>query len=65
MGRMPREEALGVLGLEADADEAAIRSAYKRAALKSHPDKVLPEEREEATATFQRIGEAYEARFSC
>jgi hypothetical protein len=37
-GRMTREEALQVLGLQAGADEAAIRAAHRRLMRGAHPD---------------------------
>ena len=44
-----------ILGVAADADDAAVKLAFKRAAMKHHPDRGGdPEE-------FQRITKAYEA----
>ncbi|MEO1658628.1 MAG: hypothetical protein AAFR65_13000 [Pseudomonadota bacterium] len=37
-GGMGREEALAVLGLDGDPDEAAIQSAHKRMIVRAHPD---------------------------
>jgi DnaJ-domain-containing protein 1 len=37
-GRMTREEALDVLGLQAGADEASIRAAHRRLMRGAHPD---------------------------
>ncbi|MDO9713540.1 J domain-containing protein [Paracraurococcus lichenis] len=37
-GKMTREEALAVLGLQEGADEAAIRSAHRRLMRAAHPD---------------------------
>mmetsp|Transcript_8528 Transcript_8528/g.18445 ORF Transcript_8528/g.18445 Transcript_8528/m.18445 type:complete len:333 (+) Transcript_8528:201-1199(+) len=48
-----------VLGVPRTADQAAIRKAYLRASLRSHPDK-NPGREEEAKAEFVRIGQAYE-----
>lgn len=42
------------------ADAKQIKKAYREAALKHHPDKVPPEEREKAEAEFMKIAEAYE-----
>ncbi|CAM6099273.1 unnamed protein product [Calypogeia fissa] len=54
-----------VLGVERTATPEEIRSAYRKVALKWHPDKIQqsgasPKECEEATARFQNIVQAYE-----
>ncbi|HRV80218.1 MAG TPA: DnaJ domain-containing protein, partial [Planctomycetota bacterium] len=52
-----------VLGVARDADAAAIKKAYRKLALKWHPDRhqgADPKAAEEAEATFKRISEAYE-----
>lgn len=46
------------LGLDVNADETDIRKAYRRLALKCHPDK--NQGNENATAKFQKIANAYE-----
>lgn len=46
------------LGVDANADETAIRKAYRRLALQCHPDK--NQGNENATAEFQKIANAYE-----
>lgn len=46
------------LGLAADADEKAVRRAYKKLAVKWHPDRNL-DNQAEATAEFKKVGEAY------
>lgn len=38
-GRMSREEALAILGLQAEADDQAIREAHRRLMQKLHPDR--------------------------
>ena len=46
-----------VLGVNKDADEKQIKSAYRKLALKYHPDK-NPDDTE-AEARFKEISEAY------
>ncbi|CAK9115654.1 unnamed protein product [Durusdinium trenchii] len=46
------------LGVDTNADETAIRKAYRRLALRCHPDK--NQDNENATAEFQKIANAYE-----
>jgi hypothetical protein len=48
------------LGIWPTAPAADIKSAYKALALKHHPDKVPPEQREQATEKFKLIGKALE-----
>ncbi|KAI2621957.1 DnaJ domain-containing protein [Hypomontagnella submonticulosa] len=48
-----------VLGLERTADESQIKSAYRKLALKNHPDKVPEDQKQEAHETFQSIAFAY------
>lgn len=48
-----RLKALATLGLEEDADKEQIRAAYRRLAMRHHPD------RGGDTATLQQINEAY------
>ncbi|EED94354.1 predicted protein, partial [Thalassiosira pseudonana CCMP1335] len=47
-----------VLGIPRTADQKAIRQAYLRASLASHPDK-NPGNEEESKAKFIDVGEAY------
>ena len=52
-----------MLGVGSDASESEIKSAYRKAALKYHPDKQASksdEEKAEAEAMFKSVGEAYE-----
>ncbi|KAF3771194.1 heat shock protein DnaJ, partial [Cryphonectria parasitica EP155] len=49
------------LGVEAGADAAAIKKAYRKLVLTCHPDKVTDESlREEKQEEFHRIQQAYE-----
>lgn len=49
----------GVLGVEEKATADAIKSAYRKKALKHHPDKLPPELKDEANKKFQEIAFAY------
>jgi len=48
-----------LLGVEKDSDEATIKKAYRKLALKWHPDK-NPDNKEEAERRFKNISEAYD-----
>jgi tetratricopeptide (TPR) repeat protein len=47
------------LGVERDASDQDVRKAFRRLALKYHPDRFLGEERQEAEERFQGITEAF------
>jgi curved DNA-binding protein len=49
-----------VLGVAREADADAIKKAYRKLALKWHPDRHQGDGREEAEQRFKRISEAYE-----
>lgn len=55
----PRKRYYSVLDLNNDASTCAIRSAYKRLAMKWHPDKCNNVDRAEAKRKFQELQEAY------
>ena len=48
------------LGVPRDADEEAIKRAYRKLAMKWHPDRAKEADRERSEAEFKRISEAYE-----
>eukprot|EP00567_Pseudictyota_dubia_P017145 CAMPEP_0197438400 /NCGR_PEP_ID=MMETSP1175-20131217/5410_1 /TAXON_ID=1003142 /ORGANISM="Triceratium dubium, Strain CCMP147" /LENGTH=532 /DNA_ID=CAMNT_0042968125 /DNA_START=366 /DNA_END=1964 /DNA_ORIENTATION=- len=48
-----------VLGLRKSAKPKDIKSAYRKLALKYHPDKVSEDEKEEAEEKFVKVSEAY------
>ena len=48
------------LGVKRDADEGEIKKAYRRLAMKHHPDRVASGEKEAAEEKFKEITEAYE-----
>jgi DnaJ family protein B protein 4 len=49
-----------ILGVSKSASPAEIKKAYKKLALKWHPDRVPPEKKDEAQAKFQEIGQAFD-----
>eukprot|EP00899_Mesostigma_viride_P028861 jgi/Mesvir1/915/Mv17475-RA.1 len=53
-----KKDYYGVLGVDFEATEELIRTAYLKQALKWHPDK-HPANEEDAKRKFQEIGEAY------
>ncbi|RDI85455.1 hypothetical protein Vi05172_g4834 [Venturia inaequalis] len=57
----PSQTHYATLGINPDANKAEISSAYKRLALKHHPDKhSTPSAKEENTILFRNVQEAYE-----
>ncbi|KXJ86328.1 hypothetical protein Micbo1qcDRAFT_140573 [Microdochium bolleyi] len=58
-GEPPIIDPYEVLGLERTAPADKIKTAYRKAALKHHPDKVPVTERDEAHQKFQSIALAY------
>jgi len=65
--RSKRKDLYSVLGVAQDASESEIKTAYRKAALKFHPDKQASkseEEKKAAEAQFKAVGEAYEV-LSC
>ncbi|CAI7605041.1 unnamed protein product [Penicillium viridicatum] len=53
------EDLYKILGVASDATPEAIKTAYKKSALRNHPDKVSEEARADANTKFQRIALAY------
>ena len=49
----------GILGVSKTADDDAIKKAYRKSALKWHPDR-NPDTKASAEAKFKEISEAYE-----
>jgi molecular chaperone DnaJ len=55
MGTDPYDDYYSLLGIDADADSAVLRRAWRRLALRWHPDRAG----HGATAIFQKLSEAY------
>ncbi|PGH10493.1 hypothetical protein AJ79_05421 [Helicocarpus griseus UAMH5409] len=49
-----------VLSIDKSATKEEVRKAYRKAALAHHPDKVPPEEREDAEVRFKQVSQAYD-----
>ncbi|KAI1801961.1 chaperone protein dnaJ 6 [Daldinia bambusicola] len=58
-GEPPTIDPYEVLGLERTANESQIKSAYRKLALKNHPDKVSEDQKQKAHEAFQSIAFAY------
>ncbi|KAG6011767.1 hypothetical protein E4U43_008131 [Claviceps pusilla] len=50
----------GLLSIDKDASQDQIKKAYRKAALKYHPDKVPEAQRQESEVKFKEITQAYE-----
>lgn len=57
---MSKRDYYEILGISKNATADEIKKAYRRAALKHHPDRVAPEKKKEAEEKFKEISEAYE-----
>ncbi len=55
-----RKDYYKILGVKRDANDREIKKAFRKLALKYHPDKVKPDEKEEAEEKFRDCAEAYE-----
>ena len=61
---MAKRDFYEVLGVSKNADEDTIKKAYRKMAMKYHPDKVHhlgPEYAKDAQEKFKKINEAYES----
>lgn len=59
-GSAPDIDLYDILKIDKSATKAEIKKAYHKAALANHPDKVAPEQREEAETRFKAASQAYE-----
>ena len=50
------------IGVPKNADDEALKKAYRKQALKWHPDR-NPNNKEEATKKFKELAEAYEVSY--
>lgn len=57
--RSKRKDYYKILGVQKTASDEEIRKAYRKLAIKWHPDKHQDETKAEAEAKFKEIGEAY------
>ena len=57
--RQGEDDYYNILGLPPKASQKDIKSKYRKLALKYHPDKVRPEEKEQAEQFFHKVNEAY------
>ena len=55
---MSKADYYDILGVSRDADEKQLKSAFRKMAMKYHPDR-NPDDKE-AEAKFKEVGEAYE-----
>jgi len=54
-----KQDYYDILGVARDAPAADIKSAYRKLALKHHPDRVAESEKKSAEEKFKKISEAY------
>ena len=57
---MAKRDYYETLGVDKSASAEEIKKAYRRMALRHHPDRVQPEQKKEAEEKFKEISEAYE-----
>jgi len=56
----PSKDLYQVLGVDKTCSSAELKKAYRKLALKHHPDKAAPDQREKSERKFKEIAEAYE-----
>ena len=54
-----KKDYYSLLGVSKNADETALKKAYRKLALKYHPDRNPPEKKAEAEKKFREMSEAY------
>ena len=58
--KMPSDDYYEILGVDKNADDETLKKAYRKLALKYHPDRVKEADKTKAEKEFKRVSEAYD-----